>query len=89
MPVEIDRVLCLSCGACVGSCPTESITLVDTWIEFDDSCISCGVCVTVCPAAALRLPEKEIGPFKDPKTGEEFVREYPCKDGTPKGGVCE
>jgi len=49
---------CLKCGACVGTCPQNAITLHEG-IEVDESmCLlvmggSCGRCIMVCPAGAL------------------------------------
>jgi ferredoxin len=47
------------CGACVGSCPKNAITLHETMIEVDDElCIRCGICTRICPVGALTLEEE-------------------------------
>ncbi len=52
--MEVANQICLHCGACVGSCPTNSIFLHETaYIEFLDTCIECGLCVLVCPVGAI------------------------------------
>jgi len=44
---------CISCGACVGECPTSAITQGDTQYVIDaDTCIDCGACAGVCPTGA-------------------------------------
>ena len=51
--------LCLHCGACVGSCPTNSIFLHETaFVEFLSTCIECELCVTICPVGAIRVISK-------------------------------
>jgi ferredoxin len=50
---------CLYCGACVGVCPTQALTLKDTKIVVDEKkCISCGACVKICPVAAMSIEKK-------------------------------
>ncbi len=51
--MNVDRTRCMMCGACVGSCAQNAITLHETRIEFDDKCINCGWCVKACPAGAI------------------------------------
>ncbi len=49
----VDKDLCIGCEACVGTCPVESISMVDGKAEVDDTCIECGSCVPVCPVEAI------------------------------------
>lgn len=49
----LDKSLCCGCGACVGICPTGTLT-IDIFAShepvFNDSkCSSCGLCFDVCP----------------------------------------
>ena len=45
---------CVSCGACVDSCPVEAISEGDSIYEIDaDTCIDCGSCVDTCPSEAI------------------------------------
>ena len=58
---------CVSCGICVGVCPTSSLRLgpivpiARGLIEMDpisvneDSCVFCGLCSVACPFDALSL----------------------------------
>ena len=52
----LDKFLCLHCGACVGSCPTNSIFLFETFLTFDERCTQCGMCVRVCGVGAIDYP---------------------------------
>ena len=55
----VERSMCMWCGACVGSCPKNAITLHETLIEVDDEkCIRCGICTRICPVGALTLEEE-------------------------------
>lgn len=45
---------CISCGACAGECPTDSISEGATHYEIDPAtCIDCGACVDVCPTSSI------------------------------------
>ncbi len=57
MTMHVNRHMCMYCGACVGTCPKNAITLYETWIEFDDNCIECGICVTACPVGAISMED--------------------------------
>jgi ferredoxin len=49
---------CVDCGACVGVCPTEALTLERPTMRvlFDpDKCVVCGECVPCCPVNAMEL----------------------------------
>lgn len=43
---------CISCGACVGECPTEAITEGSPYVIDPEKCIDCGACASVCPVDA-------------------------------------
>lgn len=49
----VNKDECIGCEACVGTCPVESISMVDGKAEVDESCIECGSCVSVCPTGAI------------------------------------
>ncbi len=53
----VDIELCMHCGACVGTCPKNSIFLNEVVITFDETCNQCGMCVRVCPVGAIDKPE--------------------------------
>lgn len=45
---------CVSCGACVGECPTGAISKGDGKHVIDpDVCIDCGTCSGACPVGAI------------------------------------
>ena len=55
MAVQVNTSECISCGACVGECPNNALT-VDGVCEVDeDACVDCGICVDACPVEALSL----------------------------------
>lgn len=54
MPIKITDA-CISCGACVGTCPVEALTLEDTAVCNADVCIECGACVGTCPVGAIEM----------------------------------
>jgi len=49
---------CVDCGACVGVCPTEALTLErpSMKVQFDpERCVVCGECIPCCPVRAMEL----------------------------------
>jgi NAD-dependent dihydropyrimidine dehydrogenase PreA subunit len=45
---------CTNCGACVDSCPVNSISEGSGKHTIDgDTCIDCGACVDTCPVSAI------------------------------------
>lgn len=55
MPVKISLDTCIGCGACVGACPVEAISLNEDGKAVVDeaTCIDCGACIGVCPTEAI------------------------------------
>ena len=45
---------CIGCGACVGACPTNAISVAANGQAVIDpkKCISCGTCYAICPVGA-------------------------------------
>ncbi len=55
--LQIDRSLCIGCGACVDVCPFGALSLDEQEIAtVNDNCTACGACVEECPTEALSLP---------------------------------
>lgn len=54
MAYKINQNKCLQCGACVGACPVDAISMADDGkVSIDaQKCISCGTCYAVCPVEA-------------------------------------
>ena len=53
--LSVNRRMCMWCGACVGICPKNAITLHETRIEFYDECDLCGTCLKACPVGAVSM----------------------------------
>jgi len=52
--MKVDRETCIGCGACVGTCPVNAISIVDDKASIDpEICISCGACADMCPVNAI------------------------------------
>lgn len=58
--MKVQQEWCVSCGACVKSCPKDAITIpgsIYAWID-KDKCIGCKLCAKNCPADAI---EEDLG----------------------------
>ena len=55
MPAVVDRETCTGCEACVSTCPTEAIEMVDDKARVTDACVDCGQCVDACPVEAIEM----------------------------------
>jgi len=56
-PVVVNYALCHFCGACVGACPENSISLQHVHLSIDpQTCTGCARCVRACPVQALSSP---------------------------------
>lgn len=52
--IEIDRSLCDVCGACIGVCGSDAISIeLDSLAINHERCVLCLCCIQVCPAGAL------------------------------------
>lgn len=56
MAVEIDRGLCLGCGACIDVCPGDLLALAEgkSSLRAAGQCWTCLSCAKVCPQRAIR-----------------------------------
>lgn len=52
--IYADTGKCLYCGACVGMCPQDALSLEEVVIRVDENkCIECLSCVKFCPVGAI------------------------------------
>jgi len=60
--IEIDRDLCIECGACISLCGVKALQYTDDFsIEFDEKkCVYCLLCMDACPRFAIKSVEVEI-----------------------------
>lgn len=55
--ISLDRDRCIDCGACVGLCPVDALSM-DRKMKLklrEDKCIQCKACVVACPMKALSI----------------------------------
>lgn len=55
MPVEVNKEICIGCGACVGVCPVGALALDEEGKAESnpDICLDCGACMGTCPMSAI------------------------------------
>lgn len=52
----LDRVKCISCAGCVGTCPDLALDMFGVDLQvFQDKCTYCTICVRFCPVGALSI----------------------------------
>ena len=55
----VDDRLCLACGACVGVCAFNALTLLNRRLIIDhNACEACRFCEKTCPVDALTFVEQ-------------------------------
>lgn len=86
--------LCVGCGACLGLCPTNAISLKTNnvlTVNFDYSrCIKCNLCVKACPALSNFYGEKPMIPDvlgKIEKVFFGYSTDYNIRYHAASGGV--
>ncbi len=57
MSWNVNREKCITCGGCVGVCPTAALELSNNHgLECDAKlCNSCGICERFCPVGAIKV----------------------------------
>jgi len=56
--LKIDPVVCVQCGVCVDTCPTDVISPREgqaPTVKYLDDCQACFLCVFDCPVEAISL----------------------------------
>jgi len=53
--LDIDKDVCVDCGACTAVCPTGAVHFTDDWtLDYDEEkCILCLACTHACPVKAI------------------------------------
>ena len=58
MTLQVDDAACTACGACVGICPADAISVDSGHAVVDqEQCAACGACIPSCPTDALDITE--------------------------------
>jgi Fe-S-cluster-containing hydrogenase component 2 len=54
MAYQINKEVCVGCGACEATCPASAITPTDdNKYQIGDACVDCGSCAAGCPVSAI------------------------------------
>lgn len=52
----VNKEVCVGCGACLGVCPVEAISMENGKAKIDQNkCIKCGACESMCPVGAINI----------------------------------
>lgn len=56
---EVEKSICVSCGACTQECPLGAISIYKGCYAVVDKekCVGCGKCAKVCPTGAITVRE--------------------------------
>jgi electron transport complex protein RnfB len=76
---------CTGCGACVGRCQVDAVTIDDgghTALVNLDRCIGCGNCIVTCPSGAMSLIRKKEETVPPPDTEALYDEIMAHKKGT-------
>lgn len=61
LKIVVDDRLCLACGACVGVCAFNALTLLNRRLVVNQTaCEGCRFCEKTCPVDALTLMESDL-----------------------------
>lgn len=82
--LSLNKDKCCYCGGCVGICPEEALTLMETELKIDqEKCTLCEICVDFCPVNALGTRKEE--PIQEPETIDVDVV---IVGAGPAGSIC-
>jgi electron transfer flavoprotein alpha subunit len=73
MRINIDKVKCTGCGACVGACPFNAIEIKDGKAVINEYCNVCRACLNSCPENAILEIEDETVTAKVDLSGYKGV----------------
>jgi coenzyme F420 hydrogenase subunit beta len=82
---DVSLDLCLNCGACVASCPTNALELIDGRVSLKGRCIACGICYEQCPqlVSDAELAKKVFGREPDPNGIGVYDEAYSARTTSP------
>ena len=58
---EVNRNICVSCGACTHECPMKAISVWNGCFAVvdKDKCVGCGKCSNICPSGCIEIKMRE------------------------------
>ncbi len=64
MAILVDHELCVACGACLGACPTNCLSIEGEserrLVIQDALCAECAACIPACPTEALSFGSDNV-----------------------------
>ncbi len=56
----VNRDVCVSCGACMATCPLGAISTPNGVyaVVDEDKCVGCGKCSRICPSGCIEIVER-------------------------------
>ncbi|MBP2642808.1 MAG: carE 2 [Firmicutes bacterium] len=84
MAVKVIKDQCISCGACVSSCPFGAIIMQDDKAEITDACTACGACVDTCPVKTIIREEEKKEVAMDKNEYKNVWVFIEVAEGTPR-----
>lgn len=82
---ELDFDFCLECGACVASCPLNSIEL-EEGPRLSGTCVSCGLCYYQCPQfeKTREIADRIFGGERKSESIGEYDKSYSARASDPE-----
>lgn len=65
MAVKVIEDQCISCSACVSSCPFDAISMSTGKAVIGDACTQCGACIDACPVSAIEREAEDVSVVVD------------------------
>ncbi len=89
MAIQVDNDRCIVCGACIGACPTNCLSIAEgaepLLVVDDPLCAECSACIPACPVDALAFPSEQVERKHDKQGIPDIAKPYePTKRSPPR-----